>query len=248
MKHFFFLDQSDFLTNFLDLAHSELRKQSKQASLVKLQSLLDLAVRNPASSSSNDPYKDNLKVTIASQGLYDWLLKIVSRTGGGLGDDGNGGGGGGGGDLDFGSSDKLDDEAAVQKTLFGESLLWAIGQSWPRRACCLTPIPLTCILLSSSRRGGIRLFRQVSTLARHFAQDYYALPAHFPIPTSPPSPRIGSIGHVARPQGAELARRLRSCRYATLEIAYILLAHPHARLCPPDPRLCHGRSPRDQLA
>jgi gamma-tubulin complex component 2 len=53
MKHWFFLDQSDFLTNFLDLATSELRKPAKAASLVKLQSLLDLAVRNPASSSSN---------------------------------------------------------------------------------------------------------------------------------------------------------------------------------------------------
>lgn len=81
LKHFFFADQSDFLTNFLDLAHSDLTKKSaKQVSIVKLQSLLDLAVRNPASSSSNDPYKDNLKVTMASQGLYDWLLKIVTHT------------------------------------------------------------------------------------------------------------------------------------------------------------------------
>jgi gamma-tubulin complex component 2 len=112
MKHFFFLDQSDFLTNFLDLASSELRKQSKQASIVKLQSLLDLAIRNPGSSSSNDLYKDNLKVTIASQGLYDWLIKIVSRTGGGLGDDG--------GELDFGSGERFDEDPAAPKTLFGE--------------------------------------------------------------------------------------------------------------------------------
>lgn len=81
MKHFFFLNQSDFLTNFLDLAASELRKPAKSASIVKLQSLLDLAVRNPSSSSSNDPYKDDLKVLMQSQGLYDWLLKIVSKTG-----------------------------------------------------------------------------------------------------------------------------------------------------------------------
>lgn len=81
MKHFFFLNQSDFLTNFLDLAVSELRKPAKSASIVKLQSLLDLAVRNPSSSSSNDPYKDDLKVVMQSQGLYDWLLKIVSKTG-----------------------------------------------------------------------------------------------------------------------------------------------------------------------
>lgn len=83
MKHWFFLDQSDFLTNFLDLAAVELRKPAKSASIVKLQSLLDLAVRNPSSSSSNDPYKDELKVTMQSQGLYEWLMKIVSRTGSG---------------------------------------------------------------------------------------------------------------------------------------------------------------------
>ncbi|WVQ72425.1 hypothetical protein IAR50_001977 [Cryptococcus sp. DSM 104548] len=99
MKHFFFLNQSDFLTNFLDLAGSELRKPAKSASIVKLQSLLDLAVRNPASSSSNDPYKDDLKVVMQSQGLYDWLLKIVSKTGS-LGD---------GGELDFAMGEHEDD-------------------------------------------------------------------------------------------------------------------------------------------
>lgn len=102
IKHWFFLDQSDFLTNFLDLAASELRKPSKSASLVKLQSLLDLAVRNPSSSSSNDPYKDDLKITMFSQGLYDWLMKIVSKTGGGgMTEDG---------ELDFAMDDR--DEAA----------------------------------------------------------------------------------------------------------------------------------------
>lgn len=113
MKHFFFLDQSDFLTNFLDLASTELRKPSKSASLVKLQSLLDLAVRNPASSSSLDPYKDDLKVTMQSQGLYDWLMKIVSRTGGG--DDG--------GELDFGGGEGHEDDARrsdKEKVLLGE--------------------------------------------------------------------------------------------------------------------------------
>ncbi|BEI84976.1 hypothetical protein CcaverHIS002_0503770 [Cutaneotrichosporon cavernicola] len=98
LKHYFFADQSDFLTNFLDLASGDLtRKAAKSVSIVKLQSLLDLAVRNPASSSSNDPYKDNLKVTMASQGLYDWLLKIVSHQGSSAE-----------GDLDFGLGVDLD--------------------------------------------------------------------------------------------------------------------------------------------
>jgi gamma-tubulin complex component 2 len=105
MKHFFFLDQSDFLTNFLDLAASELRKPAKTASIVKLQSLLDLAVRNPASSSSNDPYKDDLKVMMQSQGLYEWLMKVVSKTGG-L-EDGHG---------DFAMEEDKHDDGASQKS------------------------------------------------------------------------------------------------------------------------------------
>lgn len=100
LKHFFFADQSDFLTNFLDLASADLiRKPAKSVSITKLQSLLDLAVRNPASSSSNDPYKDNLKVTMASQRLYDWLLKIVTHHG--QSEDGG---------LDFGGLDLADDK------------------------------------------------------------------------------------------------------------------------------------------
>ncbi|KAK4689082.1 gamma-tubulin complex component 2, partial [Tremellales sp. Uapishka_1] len=107
MKHFFFLDQSEFLINFLDLASSELRKPAKGASLVKLQSLLDMAVRHPGSSSSNDPYKDDLKVTMQSQGLYEWLIKIVSKTGG-LTEDGEL-------DLAF-DENKRDDDAGPKKS------------------------------------------------------------------------------------------------------------------------------------
>jgi gamma-tubulin complex component 2 len=118
MKHWFFLDQSDFLTNFLDLATSELRKPAKAASLVKLQSLLDLAVRNPASSSSNDPYKDDLKVTMQSQGLYDWLMKIVSRTGSLIED----------GELDFALDERADEDVASKKTDKEKTLLGECAQ------------------------------------------------------------------------------------------------------------------------
>ena len=80
LKHYFFLSQSSFLTHFLDLAHSELRKPAKAASIVKLQSLLDLALN----SGSFDPlahFRDDVKVTMANSGLYDWLLKVVSVSG-----------------------------------------------------------------------------------------------------------------------------------------------------------------------
>lgn len=140
MKHFFFVDQSDFLTNFLDLAASELRKPSKSASMVKLQSLLDLAVRNPASSSSNDAYKDDLKVSIQSTGLYEWLLKIVSKTGGGMTDDG---------ELDFGAGGIDDGDAASRKSdkekvVLGE---WGVLDSNAVSPCVL--------IIRSDRRFGI---------------------------------------------------------------------------------------------
>ena len=117
MKHFFFLDQSDFLTNFLDLAASELRKPAKSASNVKLQSLLDLAVRNPASSSSNDPYKDDLKVAMASQGLYEWLMSIVTKTG--LIE---------GGDIDLGADAEDVRKGEKDRTLLGSyTFFWRKG-------------------------------------------------------------------------------------------------------------------------
>ncbi|PVF93301.1 hypothetical protein CPB86DRAFT_715744 [Serendipita vermifera] len=77
LKHYFFLSQSSFLTHFLDLSASELRKPAKGVSLVKLQSLLDLALN----SGESFGYKEDLKVTMASSGLYDWLLKVVSVSG-----------------------------------------------------------------------------------------------------------------------------------------------------------------------
>lgn len=80
LKHYFFLSQSSFLTNFMDLANSELRKPAKAVSIVKLQSLLDLALNND----SFDPvahFREDVKVTMATSGLYDWLLKVVSVSG-----------------------------------------------------------------------------------------------------------------------------------------------------------------------
>ncbi|KAF8722673.1 hypothetical protein AX14_009687 [Amanita brunnescens Koide BX004] len=45
LKRFFFLSQSFFITH---LSHTELRKPSKSASVVKLQSLLELALNTDA--------------------------------------------------------------------------------------------------------------------------------------------------------------------------------------------------------
>lgn len=92
--------------------------------MVKLQSLLDLAVRNPSSSSSNDPYKDDLKITMFSQGLYDWLMKIVSKTASTSEN----------GELDFGMDERDDgghhkrSDKDKDRVLLGESLPYASGR------------------------------------------------------------------------------------------------------------------------
>lgn len=76
LKHHFFLDHGDSFTHFLDLAGHELSKKAKHVSLEKLQSLLDLAIRNPSSASSGDPYKEDVKVATSSTTLTEWLMRI----------------------------------------------------------------------------------------------------------------------------------------------------------------------------
>lgn len=80
LKRYFFLSQSSFLTHFLDLSHSELRKSARSASLVKLQSLLDLAL-NTDSQGEDAMFREDVKVTMASSGLYEWLLNVVNVSG-----------------------------------------------------------------------------------------------------------------------------------------------------------------------
>lgn len=88
LKRFFFLSQSSFLTHLLDLSQSELRKQAKSASLVKLQSLLDLAL-NTDTQGEDAMFREDVRVTMASSGLYEWLLKVVTVNGVIGGEDGD---------------------------------------------------------------------------------------------------------------------------------------------------------------
>ncbi|THH01030.1 hypothetical protein EW026_g1600 [Hermanssonia centrifuga] len=80
LKRYFFLSQSSFLTHFLDLSHSELRKSARSASLVKLQSLLDLAL-NTDTQGEDAMFREDVKVTVAGSGLYEWLLNVVNVSG-----------------------------------------------------------------------------------------------------------------------------------------------------------------------
>ena len=79
LKRYFFLSQSSFLTHLLDLASTELRKSSKSASTARLQNLLDLALNTD--SLGEDQFKEDIKITVADTGLYDFLLKVVTVSG-----------------------------------------------------------------------------------------------------------------------------------------------------------------------
>jgi gamma-tubulin complex component 2 len=81
LKHYFFLDRSDFFSYFLELGASELKKPAKNVNIGKLQSLLDIVVRQPGSVAAEDPYKEDVKVQINETGLTNWLMKIVTVTG-----------------------------------------------------------------------------------------------------------------------------------------------------------------------
>jgi len=81
LKHYFFLDRSDFFTYFLEMGELELKKPAKNVNVGKLQSLLDLATRHAGSVAVEDPYKEDIKVQMNDTGLTNWLMKIVSVQG-----------------------------------------------------------------------------------------------------------------------------------------------------------------------
>ena len=81
MKHYFFLDHSDFFSYFLLLGDSELKKPAKAVNESKLQALLDLVLRQPGSVAAQDPYKEDVRVNMSNWPLTKFLLSVVSVTG-----------------------------------------------------------------------------------------------------------------------------------------------------------------------
>lgn len=77
------MGHGDSFTHFLDLASKDLGKDGKdlKESQPKIQALLDLALRNSAFTSSNDTFKDELRVKLEDEYLTDYMLKIVTVTG-----------------------------------------------------------------------------------------------------------------------------------------------------------------------
>lgn len=81
LKHYFFLDRSDFFTYFLELSSSELRKPAKNVNASKLQSLLDIVLRQPGSVAAEDPFKEDVRVELSDTGLTGWLMRVVNVQG-----------------------------------------------------------------------------------------------------------------------------------------------------------------------
>lgn len=81
MKHYFFLDRSDFFSYFLYLGNSELNKNVKDVNVGKLQSLLDLVLRQPGSVAAQDPFKEDVKIHMNDQNLTKFLMGVVNVRG-----------------------------------------------------------------------------------------------------------------------------------------------------------------------
>ena len=81
LKHYFFLDPSDYFSYFLELGASELRKPVQKVNTSKLQSLLDLVLRQPGSIVSLDPFKEDVKVEMNEITLTKSLQRVVNITG-----------------------------------------------------------------------------------------------------------------------------------------------------------------------
>ncbi|RYP23923.1 hypothetical protein DL765_000809 [Monosporascus sp. GIB2] len=81
LKHYFFLDPSDYFTYFLELGASELRKPVKSVNTQKLQSLLDLVLRQTGTIVSLDPFKEDVHIEMNEVSLIKMLQRVVNITG-----------------------------------------------------------------------------------------------------------------------------------------------------------------------
>eukprot|EP01038_Epipyxis_sp_PR26KG_P006038 gene6038-8313_t len=76
LSRFFLLEHGDFFIQFMDTAEEDLRKEVKDVTLSRIQSLLQLAVQT--STLANDPHKEDLTCLLASHNLIQHLHLIQS--------------------------------------------------------------------------------------------------------------------------------------------------------------------------
>ncbi|KAJ2783699.1 gamma tubulin complex Spc97/GCP2 subunit Alp4 [Coemansia interrupta] len=78
IKQYLLFEKSDFLTHFLDLVDDEQKHKSTEMSKERLQSLLDVALHNPASVAHGDPYVEKVQVTLDLLSLLDTIKRANS--------------------------------------------------------------------------------------------------------------------------------------------------------------------------
>ena len=81
IKHYFFLDRADWFSYFLQISDLELKKPARSVNVGKLQSLLDLVLRQPGSAAAEEPYKEDVKVSMNDQYLTKFLMSVVNVKG-----------------------------------------------------------------------------------------------------------------------------------------------------------------------
>lgn len=74
LKHYFLLDQSDFMVHFMDISEEELAKNVNAIKINRLESLLEVSLR--ITSANADPYKDDLRVKLSSSDLKSLVMRI----------------------------------------------------------------------------------------------------------------------------------------------------------------------------
>ena len=76
VKHFFLLDQGDFIVNFVDMAEEELHKSVGETNPSRLNSLLELAIKTSVLRS--DVYHENVHISLMQESLFKQLMSIMS--------------------------------------------------------------------------------------------------------------------------------------------------------------------------
>ncbi|XP_067000772.2 gamma-tubulin complex component 2 [Anabrus simplex] len=76
VKHYFLLDQGDFIVQFMDSCEGELSKNIDDIVPTRLETLLDLALR--MSAANTDPYKDDMRMELLPYDLIFQMFKILS--------------------------------------------------------------------------------------------------------------------------------------------------------------------------
>lgn len=80
VKHYFLLDQGDFIVQFMDMAEEELQKDIDYIMPTRLESLLELALRT--SVVNDDKYKDDVRLVLCIKTIYFkiWVISVAKST------------------------------------------------------------------------------------------------------------------------------------------------------------------------